>query len=401
VTATGFVPAVDELERRYLSGTFAELCRIESPSGRERECAQRVIAELRALGIDVHEDDAGPRTGSDCGNLLARIPGAGEPAGAVSGADGARRSLLLCAHLDTVPLLAPVAPVLLDGFWENANDGILGADNKAAVAVLLALARHVHRHGAPVDVELLFTVGEEVSLAGSRAFDASVLRSRHGFVFDHATPIGEVVVDSPTHFRVEASFRGAAAHAGIRPEQGRSAIVAAARAIASLPRGRLEDASTVNVGTIHGGSAINVVPEHCKLTMEARAFGDERAETLVAEIVDRLHEAANMEDCDCDLDVSVQRTFSGFHLTASNPVVALAETALRACGHEPVHISSGGASDANELLLRGVQTVNLANGTERNHEPGERVSVLALEQMLDVALALVDGAGSLPVGAAL
>jgi tripeptide aminopeptidase len=405
VTATGFVPAVDELERRYLSGTFAELCRIESPSGRERECAQRVIAELRALGIDVHEDDAGPRAGSDCGNLLARIPGSvgsiPDIPGAVPGADGARPSLLLCAHLDTVPLLAPVEPVLLDGFWENANDGILGADNKAAVAVLLALARHVHRHGAPVDVELLFTVGEEVSLAGSRAFDASVLRSRHGFVFDHATPIGEVVVDSPTHFRVEASFRGAAAHAGIRPEQGRSAIVAAARAIASLPRGRLEDASTVNVGTIHGGSAINVVPEHCKLTMEARAFGDERAETLVAEIVDRLHEAANMEDCDCDLDVSVQRTFSGFHLTASNPVVALAETALRACGHEPVHISSGGASDANELLLRGVQTVNLANGTERNHEPGERVSVLALEQMLDVALALVDGAGSLPVGAAL
>jgi tripeptide aminopeptidase len=388
-----------------LSGTFAELCRIESPSGRERQCAERVIAELRALGIDVHEDDAGPRAGSDCGNLLARIPG---------GAGGARPSLLLCAHLDTVPLLAPVEPVLVDGFWENANDGILGADNKAAVAVLLTLARHVHRHGAPVDIELLFTVGEELSLAGSRAFDASVLRSRHGFVFDHASPIGEVVVDSPTHFRLQASFRGAAAHAGIRPEQGRSAIVAAARAVASLPLGRLQDSSTVNVGTIQGGSAINVVPEHCVLTMEARAFGDtpggtpplgthagDRAETLVAEIVDLVHEAANMEDCDCDIDMSVQRTFSGYHLTASNPTVALAEAALRACGHEPVHISSGGASDANELLLQGVQTVNLANGTERNHEPGERVSVLALEEMLEVALALIDAAGSLPTGAAL
>jgi tripeptide aminopeptidase len=419
VTATASVPAVGELplrglrERSYLSGTFADLCRIDSPSGRERRCAERVIAELRALDIDVHEDDAGPRAGSDCGNLLARIPGGAERADGAGGAPGAetaagapgpdrtRPSLLLCAHLDTVPALAPIEPVLVDGFWENANDGILGADNKAAVAVLLALARHVHRHGAPVDVELLFTVGEEVSLAGSRAFDASVLRSRHGYVFDHATPIGEVVVDSPTHFRVEASFRGAAAHAGIRPEQGRSAILAAARAVASLPHGRLEDASTVNVGTIQGGSAINVVPEHCALTMEARAFGDERAETLVAEIVDRVHEAANMEDCDCDVDVSVQRTFSGFHLTPSNPALALAESALRACGHEPVRISSGGASDANELLLQGVQTVNLANGTERNHEPGERVSVLALEQMLDVALALVDGAGSLPAGAAL
>jgi tripeptide aminopeptidase len=412
---------VGELERRYLSGTFAELCRIESPSGAERGCAERVIAELRGLGVSVHEDDAGPRAGSDCGNLLARIPGgmdrsgaegaagAGRAAGGVASdgvaSDGVapdpRRSLLLCAHLDTVPLQAAVEPVLVDGFWENANDGVLGADNKAAVAVLLALARHVCRQGAPVDLELLFTVGEEVSLAGSRAFDASVLRSDFGYVFDHATPIGEIVTDSPTHFRVEASFRGAAAHAGIRPEDGRNAILAAARAVASLPHGRLQDGSTVNVATIAGGTAINVVPERCSLLLEARALGDARAETLVAGIVDRLHEAANLPDCDCDLDVSVQRTFSGYHLTGASPAVRVAEAALRACGHEPVRISSGGASDANELLAQGFQAVNLANGTERNHEPGERVSVLALEEMLDVALALLDEAASLPAARAL
>jgi tripeptide aminopeptidase len=200
---------------------------------------------------------------------------------------------------------------------------------------------------------------------------------------------------------VEASFRGAAAHAGIRPEDGRNAILAAARAVASLPAGRLQDGSTVNVATIAGGTAINVVPEHCSLLLEARALGDARAETLVAEIVDRLHEAANLPDCDCDLDVSVERTFSGYHLTGSSPAVGVAEAALRACGHEPVRISSGGASDANELLAQGFQAVNLANGTERNHEPGERVSVLALEEMLDVALALLDEAASLPAARAL
>jgi tripeptide aminopeptidase len=381
VTVPAPVPRVGELERRYLGGTFAELCRIESPSGRERACAERVIAELRAIGIAVHEDDAGPRAGSDCGNLLARIPGGG---------DGARRSVLLCAHLDTVPLRASVEPVLVDGGWENANDGILGADNKAAVAVLLALARHVRQEGAPVDVELLFTVGEEVSLAGSREFDATQLRSDFGFVFDHASPIGEVIVDSPTHFRIEASFRGAAAHAGIRPEDGRSAILAAARAIASIPLGRLDEGTTVNVGTIAGGSAINVVAEHCSVLLEARAIGDERAETVVAGIVDRLHEAANLPDCDCDLDVDVQRTFSGYRLAPSSIPVQVAEAALRACGHEPVRVASGGGSDANALISSGFQTVNIANGTERNHEPGERVSVVALEETLDVALALLE-----------
>jgi tripeptide aminopeptidase len=387
---------VSELEQRYLNGTFAELCRIESPSGRERECAERVIAELRALEVSVSEDGAGKLAGSDCGNLLARIPTrrGGQGGGGQGEPGAARPCVLLCAHLDTVPLQAPVEPVLVDGGWENANEGILGADNKAAVAVMLALARRICREGAPVDVELLFTVCEEVALAGTRAFDASVLQSDFGYVFDHATPIGEVVVRSPTHFRIEATFHGVAAHAGIRPEDGRSAILAAARAIASMRHGRLDDQTTVNVGTIAGGSAMNVVPERCSLVAEVRSLDDAAAEATVSEVVDRVQEAANGPGCDCDVDVSVQQTFSGYRLAASTPAVAVAERALRGCGYEPVRISSGGASDANALLKQGFQTVNLANGTERNHEPGERVEAVALERMLDVALALLDEAAA-------
>jgi tripeptide aminopeptidase len=211
-------------------------------------------------------------------------------------------------------------------------------------------------------------------------------------VFDHATPIGEVVVDSPTHFRIEAAFRGAAAHAGIRPEDGRSAILAAARAISTLQLGRLDERTTVNVGTIAGGTAMNVVPERCTVVAEVRAMQDERAEAVVTEVAERMHEAANLPECECDVDIAVQRTFAGFHLTDSRPAVQLAERALRSCGYEPTRISSGGASDANELLANGVEVVNLANGTERNHEPQERVSVAALEGMLDVALALLDAA---------
>jgi tripeptide aminopeptidase len=393
VTVGPLQSRVGELERRYLSGTFAELCRIESPSGSERGCAERVIAELRALGVSVHEDDAGASAGSDCGNLLARIPGPRDPDAGDRSTDGVR-GVLLCAHLDTVPLQAPVEPVLIDGFWENANEGVLGADNKAAVTVLLALARHIAREGAPLDVELLFTVCEETALAGARAFDASRLKGDFGYVFDHASPIGEVVVSSPSHYRVEASFHGAAAHAGLRPEEGRSAILAAARAIASMGLGRLDEETTANVGTIVGGSAMNVVPERCSLVAEVRSLREERAETVVAELVDRLHEAANLPECDSDVDIGVQRTFPGYRQTASRPAVRAAELALRACGYEPMPISSGGASDANALIAQGFEVVNLANGTERNHEPGERVSVAALEAMLDVALTLLEQAAA-------
>ena len=382
------VSPIDTLERRYLNGTFAELCRIESPSGHERNCAERVIAELRALQVEVQEDAAGETPGSDCGNLLARIPA--DPERAADGSDAGPQSVLMGAHLDTPPPQAPVEPVLVGGCWENANEGILGADNKAAVAVLLALARHIRRAGSPVDLELLFTVRQEAASAGAHMFDAASLKSGVGYVFDHSSPIGEMVLSSPSHFRLEASFRGAAADVGVRPQEGRSAILAAARAIASMRLGRLDEETTVNVGTISGGTAMSVVPERCSLVAEVRSLSDDRAHALLGEVVDRIHEAANTPECECDVDVSVQRTFSGYRLPAKAPAVRAAETALRACGHEPTRVASGEASVANALLAQGLATVNLANGTERNGQAGERVSVAALEEMLDVAVALLD-----------
>jgi tripeptide aminopeptidase len=359
VTVGAPLSAIGASERRYLNGTFAELCRMDSPPG--RECAERVIAELRALGVAVHEDDAGGLSGSGAGNLLARILADRAP-----GVDDASRvpprSVLLCAHLD----------------------------NKTAVAVLLTLARHLRRERAPVDVELLFAVRQQAAPAGAHAVDAARLRRDFGYVFDHPSPIGEVVVGSPSHFRLEARFRGAAADAGVRPEEGRSAILAASRAIAAMRLGRVDEETTVNVGTISGGDAMSVVPERCSLLAEVRSMSDERAQALVAEVVDRVYEAANTPDCDCDVDVSVQRTFAGYRMPARTPAVHAAEEALRTCGHEPVRISSGEASVANALLAQGFATVNLANGTEHNHEPGERVSVAALEGMLDIAVALLD-----------
>jgi tripeptide aminopeptidase len=366
------VRPASEVERRRLNDLFSELCAIPSPFGSERACADRVTAELRGLRLDVTEDATG--------NLLARMAGRTD------------RSILLCAHLDTVPHGdIPIEPVCEDGGWTNRNEAILGADNKAAVAVMLALAHRVAIEGSPVGIELLFTVSEENALAGAKEFDASQLRSEFGYVLDHASPIGEIVVASPTYFRIEAAFHGKAAHAGIRPEDGRSAIEAAARAIAVMPLGRIDDETTSNVGTIHGGAGgTNVVAERCTVLAEVRSLSESRADEVVAEIVDHLHDAANLPRCACDLDVSVERLFTGYRHAASAPAVLAAEEALRACGYTPSRILTGGGSDANALEAAGFPCTNLANGTERNHEPTERVSVAALEGMLDVALALLD-----------
>ncbi|MBV8956809.1 MAG: M20/M25/M40 family metallo-hydrolase [Solirubrobacterales bacterium] len=376
-----------DAERERLHETFAALCRIESPSGRERACADWVAGELRRMGLEVDEDDAGPRVGSNAGNLLARIEGAG------------RDTILLCAHLDTVPLTAPVEPVRLDDGWENANDGILGADNKSAVAVIVELARRLTEAGAgppPVGLELLFTVCEEVSLLGALAFDVTRLRSRFGYVFDHATPIGEIVIAAPTLHRIVGEFRGRAAHAGVRPEHGRSAIAAAARAIAAMRLGRLDSETTANVGTIRGGTAINVVPERCRVEAEARSVDRGRVEALATEMIDHLQDAADAAEC--DLDVTVERMIEGYRMRPRAIQVTVAEQALLACGYEPRHILTGGASDANAFHAAGLPCTNLADGTEHNHEPTERISTTALEGLLEVAIALVDEAGKALAG---
>lgn len=362
-----------EAEKARLAELFTDLCRIPSPFGHERACADRVIAELRGMGLQPEEDATG--------NLLARLDGRGE------------RSILLCAHLDTVETEAPIEPVLVDGGWENAHDGILGADNKAAVAVMLEVARRASIEGAPVGIELLFTVSEEDALVGAKAFDAGRLRADFGYVFDHATPIGEIVVASPTYFRLEASFHGKAAHAGIRPEDGRSAVLAAALAIAAMPLGRIDDQTTANVGSVRGGTgSTNVVPDRCRVLAETRSLDAARVEDVVARMVDAVHDGA--AQAECDVDVVCEKLFTGFKVRPSAPELAAAEAALRACGYEPTRIQTGGGSDANALQAAGFPCINLANGTERNHEATERVSVAALEGMLDVALVLLEEAAA-------
>ena len=364
-------------ERERLVGEFVRLCEIESVSRNERAMANTVTAALRSLGLEVSEDGSGTETGSNSGNLLARIP---PPDGG--------RSILVCAHLDTVPLDAPVEVEEVEGVLRNRNEAMIGADNKAAVAVILAAVRRVVQNGSPpVGIEILFTTCEEHALAGAKAFDVSGLRSEYGYVFDHATPIGEIIVAAPSFFQIEGRFRGKAVHAGMHPERGHNAIEAAAAAIAAARFGRLDDHTTANVGRIEGGTASNVVAERCYVQCEARSTDHDRASDVATSIVDAMTEAAS--DGGCDLEIHVEELFRAYKVQRSSEPVEVATRALADVGIEAQPISTGGGSDANVFQARGFPCVNLANGTKGAHQADESVTVDALETMLDVALGVV------------
>jgi tripeptide aminopeptidase len=365
---------------------FTELAAIPSPPGEERAVADRVSTYLEALALEVDEDDAGPRIGSDAGNLLARLPATSSNGGI---------PIFLCAHLDTVPPTAALEPVVEDGVVRNAGGTILGADNKAAVAAMLEAARRILAENRPHSgIELLFTPKEEVGLQGAKAFDSSRLEADTGFVFDQGAAIGEVVLGAPYARQIEVVIRGRAAHGGMAPEEGRSAIAAASRAIADLRLGRLDDETTANVGLITGGTAKNIVPERCSFSIDVRSHSEQKLSSLVREILETITFAAGLEQCEAE--TTVGESYRGYRFNRGDLPVALACEALRRAGVEPKLGLTGGGADANVFNERGKACVNLANGMMEIHTPDEHIAVADLERMVDVTLALADVARGHP-----
>jgi tripeptide aminopeptidase len=356
---------------------FLELAAIPSPSGEEAAVAERIAAYLSDLGLEVEGDQAG--------NLLARL----EPRG-----NGGGEGLFLCAHMDTVPPTTGIEPVVHDdGFVRNDAGTILGADNKAAVAAMLEAARLLLAEGRPhTGVELLFTVKEETGLLGASAFDHTRLRATRGFVYDSSGPVGNVVRSSPWGRTIDVVFKGRAAHAGLHPEEGCSAVVAAARAISDLRLGRLDEETTANVGRIVGGTARNVVPERSEVTAEARSRDQAKLAELVQEMVDCFSFAASVSEC--EVETRIGETYPGYRFGPDEPLVQLAFQAMERVGATPEAVDTGGGSDANVFNSRGLTCVNLANGMTDVHTPDERIAVADLERMVAVTLELVDLARS-------
>jgi tripeptide aminopeptidase len=359
---------------------MVRLCEIPSPSRQEGPVAEMVRAELGALGADVREDGAAATLPAGCGNIVARFP-----------ATAPGTPIMFGGHLDTVPVTGPIEVQAVDGVLSNRHEAILGGDNKAAVAVVIEAMRRVVQEGrAHAGIELVFTPCEEIGLRGAHAFDPAPLAARFGFVYDHTGPVGDVVGSAPSLHRLTATFVGRGAHAGITPETGRSAVIAAARAVSRMPLGRIDADTTANVGTIAGGTATNVIAERCTITAEARSRDEHALTVQLTAMLDALTWAA--AECEVDLEAHVEREFDAYRLSERDPQVVMALAVLESLGHAPRLVPSGGGSDVNAFIRNGFPTVNLCNGMADVHTSAESIAVVSLEQMLDVTLGLIDAA---------
>ena len=342
------------MQESRLLDLFCELVRIESPSFHEAPMAARCADELRRLGFEVSFDDSAERVGSDTGNLVAHLPGT------------RTGHMVFSAHMDTVQPCAGIEPVVVDGVVRSAVES-----------------------GSPrPDVTVLLTTCEEQHLLGSSALaDGLLPAGAPCYVLDADGAPGTIITGAPCHWSLNATFSGRAAHAGVCPEEGVSAIAMAAAAVSSMPLGRLDEATTANVGFIEGGGATNVVPDTCALAGECRSLYAERAEAQKEAMTEALEAAAARFGGAVSIEWT--KSYDAVLFDEEDELVQAIVRASRAAGLEPRFHRSGGGSDANVLAARGVRPVTLGVGMAAFHSVDEHIAVDDLEGAARLVEALI------------
>lgn len=342
---------------------FVSLVRIDSEGpdcGAFREHLAKALRERFGLNPIVQKT-------AESANLLVRVPGVpGLP------------PILLCAHMDTVGPGKGIKPVVLEDRITSDGTTILGADNKAAIAVFLQFLEVWKKFDLPIrPLEILFTYGEESGLLGARALDPSLIHSREGLCFDAAGPFGRITVAGPWYNRYEVVVHGRSSHAGIAPDQGINAIQAAAFLILSFPNGRVNATTTGNVGTVRGGRQNNIVPDEAVFTGELRSLDPAQIDRWLGRM-NRAIQAARL-GYGVEVDFNIVQEFQGFRFGRNDPLLKAVRAAMRRVDIEPVSERHNGGSDANILNALGIRTLNLSVGMENVHSTSEYIRIEDLE----------------------
>ena len=354
--------------------TFLAILRVDSYYPNEDRVIEVLRPKLRRLGVQLTADAHR--------NLLGFWPG--------SDGRSAAEPILLCAHTDTVRSTEGMQPIVRDGAVHSDGTSVLGADDKAAVAAIVEALEAVAEAGVThPPVEILFTVGEDVGHIGSKAFDVAPVLSRMAFVPDVDGPVGRIVMAAPWIQNVRVTFHGRAAHAGMEPENGRSALVMAARAVADMRLGRIDAETTSNVGKLKSGDAPNIVPARAEMVIQVRSLDRDKCRRLIDEMTDCCNRAAAQGDGRAEVDTIIR--VAGYRFQPTDLVVQRAESAIRAAGLDPQRTVTCGGSDANELNAKGLPTVVISVGYRDIHTNQESMPIDQLNRLAEVCATLMLG----------
>ncbi len=331
------------------------------------------------------EDDSAATTGSQCGNLIFHFPGNPD-----------RQPLFFCCHLDTVEPGTGIKVVRRDNIFTSLGNTVLGSDDKSGIAALIEMVQIIRENELDhAPMEFVFTTCEEVGLLGAKALNPDHIQAKIGYALD-SSGIGRVIIGAPASNRLRISIKGVAAHAGLHPERGISAINLAGQALATAPFGRIDDESTINFGTIQGGTASNIVPEQVFIEGEVRSHSSTRLDQLTSEVelafrtvIQEWHDQTGQVKGLPELDFQVEADFPVMQLTTEDEVICQVERAAGTIGMELTFEVAGGGSDANIFNGYGLQTAIIATGMTHVHSTDEQVSLEDMVDLTRLLLALV------------
>lgn len=349
---------------------FTELVSRDSLSFGERDVADFLRQELEKLGFEVIEDDAGKCYGSDTGNLYARL----------KGADPVRTPVLLSAHMDTVaPGIGKKACIDRDkGIITSGGDTVLGADDAAGIVGILEGIRLAAQNGEHGDIEVLFTVAEEVYGKGSKAFDYNRLQAETAFVVDMSGPVGKAARSAPSIIAFEFEITGKSAHSGFAPQDGINAIAVAAGIIAETRQGLLGQGLTLNIGTISGGTASNIVPDSCRCTGEVRGSDHDAACMAVKQLEERI--ARKCESAGAKHTFSSEVMIRAYETAEDDRSCVVFKEACRNLGLNGELVATRGGSDNNIFAEHGIRGIVLSCGMENTHSVNEYIRISDMEK---------------------
>jgi tripeptide aminopeptidase len=329
-------------------------------------------------------DGAGAEAGSESGNLVVSFSPRGKEA----------ESLMLSVHMDTVEPVDGVVPVLKDGVFTSAGETVLGADDKAGIAEIIEALEIIREQNLPHGpLEVVVTICEEIGLVGAKLLDYSLVRSRRCLALD-TSGVDRIIRKAPCANKLRFEIIGREAHAGISPEQGLSAIAVASRAIANMRLGRIDEETTANLGTIHGGQATNIVPNRVVVEGEVRSHDTEKLVRQTEHMVSCFQQAALQSSIDfggqtvhASVKVEVIGDYPLMQVAEDASIVQLVQRSGATLGRTIVVEAAGGGSDANIFNGHGIETVILGTGMDRVHSIEERVTV---DDMVRVSELLVE-----------
>ena len=365
-------------EKRLIE-SFVELVKIDSVSREEKEVADFLVKKLKDLGLEVIVDQAGEKVKSNSGNIIARLKGnkdKGIP-------------IMFSAHMDTVVPGKNINP-LCDG-EKIVSDGktILGADDKAAIAALLeALYIIKEKNISHGDIEIVFSICEEIGLHGAKNLDISSLNARIAFVLDAGGQVGKIITTAPSQNSLKIIIYGKSAHAGSNPEEGINAIQVAGFALSRMKLGRIDEETTTNIGIISGGKATNIIPDEVTLEGEVRSRKEEKLEKYTERLKKIAEDTA--QEFKAKAEVKINREYYCYNLSTDDQVVKIATKAVKDMGLQPLLCPSGGGSDANVFNKKGFPSVVLAVGMEKVHTLEEYILVKNLKNTAGCILSIIN-----------